>query len=106
VTPTAAKAGSRPPVGRGEPISDAPPVSEAIAYDPAGRAHNGALLVGSLFVSWTFDMQSDATLARDRQVRAHFTLGTETRGGISSIGQADRLRQRSDSSRDSNAART
>jgi hypothetical protein len=73
-------------VGRGQPISDVPPVSEAIAYDTAGRAHNGALLVGSLFVSWTFDMQSDHTPARDRQVRAYFTLGTGASRGISSIG--------------------
>ena len=87
-------------VGRGEPISDAPPVSEAIRLRPrwAGPQRRTA---GRLpFVSWTFDMQSDPLWHGIGRSGRTSRSGRRLEQVSRPIGQADRLRQRSDNSRD------
>jgi hypothetical protein len=72
-------------VGRGPVDPEAPPVAEAIAYEPSGRALRGAVLVGSLFVSWDFDMRRPAPQPVDRQFSVDFDIGKSFDGTVSSV---------------------
>jgi hypothetical protein len=72
-------------VGRGPYKPDAAPVVEAIAYEPSGRAIRGAVLVGSLFVSWDFDSRRPAGRPVDRQFSLDFDLGARLDGTVSVV---------------------
>jgi hypothetical protein len=72
-------------VGRGPYKSDAAPVVEAIAYEPSGRRIRGAVLVGSLFVSWDFDSRRPARRPVDRQFSLDFDLDARLDGTVSAV---------------------